>query len=88
MGSMSMASLYLVFLVVSSFVVAAPSLVSATHDHVVTARPVLFDWSSALLIRVDQSGKGDYLKIQDAIDAVPAGNKEPYFIWVKPGIYR
>ncbi|KAK9129854.1 hypothetical protein Sjap_010341 [Stephania japonica] len=44
--------------------------------------------STAILIRVDQSGQGDYKKIQDAIDAVPANNTKLYFIWVKPGTYR
>ncbi|KAK5832492.1 hypothetical protein PVK06_016294 [Gossypium arboreum] len=42
----------------------------------------------ALLLRVDQSGKGDYEKIQDAIDAVPSNNKEMVFILVNPGIYN
>ncbi|KAL5558022.1 hypothetical protein UlMin_034233 [Ulmus minor] len=32
--------------------------------------------STAILVRVDQSGKGDYTKIQDAIDAVPSNNSE------------
>ncbi|KAL8143669.1 hypothetical protein V2J09_016701 [Rumex salicifolius] len=44
--------------------------------------------STAVLIRVDQSGHGDYTKIQDAIDAVPDNNSEFVFIWVKPGTYR
>ncbi|XP_058082699.1 putative pectinesterase 11 [Magnolia sinica] len=44
--------------------------------------------SSAILIKVDPSGRGDYKKIQDAIDAVPSNNAELYFIWIKPGIYR
>lgn len=44
--------------------------------------------TTALLIRVDQSGKGDYKKIQDAINAVPSNNLELVFIWVKPGIYK
>ncbi|KAK6247572.1 hypothetical protein QUC31_019137 [Theobroma cacao] len=35
---------------------------------------------AAILIRVDPSGKGDYRKIQDAIDAVPSNNKEVVFI--------
>lgn len=48
----------------------------------------LRDMSTALLIRVDQSGKGDYKKIQDAIDAVPSNNSQLIFIWVKPGTYR
>ncbi|KAE8100258.1 hypothetical protein FH972_018173 [Carpinus fangiana] len=43
--------------------------------------------TAALLIRVDQSGKGDYRKIQDAINAVPSNNSELVYIWVKPGIY-
>ncbi|KAG6672412.1 hypothetical protein I3842_16G056200 [Carya illinoinensis] len=43
--------------------------------------------TSALLIRVDQSGKGDFQKIQDAINAVPSNNSELVYIWVKAGIY-
>ncbi|XP_065879464.1 putative pectinesterase 11 [Euphorbia lathyris] len=45
------------------------------------------DLSNAILIRVDQSGKGDFTKIQDAIDSVPSNNSELVFIWVKPGTY-
>lgn len=44
--------------------------------------------NSAILIRVDQSGKGDYQKIQDAIDAVPSNNVDHVFILINPGIYR
>ena len=46
------------------------------------------DFSTAILIRVDQSGHGDFRKIQDAIDAVPSNNSDLYYIWVKPGTYR
>ncbi|KAL5563014.1 hypothetical protein UlMin_032761 [Ulmus minor] len=46
------------------------------------------DTSTALLMRVDQSGNGDFKKIQDAIDAVPPNNSELVYILVKPGIYR
>ena len=46
------------------------------------------DMSTAILISVDQSGNGDFKKIQDAIDAVPSKNSELYFIWIKPGTYR
>ena len=46
------------------------------------------DMSTAILLRVDQLGNGDFKKIQDAIDAVPSNNSELYFIWVKPGTYR
>lgn len=48
----------------------------------------LLDMSTALLIRVDPSGNGDFKKIQDAIDSVPSNNSELVFIWVKPGTYR
>lgn len=44
--------------------------------------------STAILIKVDQSGNGDFKKIQDAIDAVPSHNSQHIFISVKPGIYR
>lgn len=48
------------------------------------------DFSTAILIRVDQSGKGDFNKIQEAIESIPPNlnNSQLYFIWVKPGIYR
>ncbi|CAA2989007.1 pectinesterase 11 [Olea europaea subsp. europaea] len=46
------------------------------------------DMSTAILIRIDQSGKGDFTKIQDAIDSVPLSNSELVFIRVKPGTYR
>jgi pectinesterase len=48
----------------------------------------VMDMSTALLIRVDPSGNGDFRKIQDAIDSVPSNNSELVFIWVKPGTYR
>uniref|UniRef100_M4ENB7 TF-B3 domain-containing protein n=1 Tax=Brassica campestris TaxID=3711 RepID=M4ENB7_BRACM len=47
------------------------------------------DFSTAILIRVDQSGKGDFNKIQEAIESIPPNlnNSQLYFIWVKPGVY-
>lgn len=33
-------------------------------------------------------GSGDYTTIQAAIDAVPAGNAEPYVIAIRPGTYQ
>ncbi|KAG6488335.1 hypothetical protein ZIOFF_057103 [Zingiber officinale] len=44
--------------------------------------------TAVLLVRVDQTGKGDFTRIQDAINVVPSNNTESVFIWVKPGIYR
>ncbi|XP_072956483.1 putative pectinesterase 11 [Typha angustifolia] len=46
------------------------------------------DSSYAILLRVDQSGKGDFTKIQDAIDSVPSNNSVFYYILIKPGTYR
>ncbi|XP_076945948.1 putative pectinesterase 11 [Bidens hawaiensis] len=43
--------------------------------------------SDAVLI-VDQSGHGDYRKIQQAINAVASNNSQVVYISVKPGIYR
>ncbi|KAK9940576.1 hypothetical protein M0R45_017230 [Rubus argutus] len=44
--------------------------------------------TTAILIRVDQSGKGDYTKIQEAIDSVSSNNAELVYILVKPGVYE
>lgn len=60
--------------------------IMATSTSNITTSPI--DMSTAILIRVDQSGNGDYTKIQDAIDSVPPNNSELVFIWVKPGTYR
>ena len=37
---------------------------------------------------VAQDGSGDYLKLQDAIDAAPAGRAKPWLIFVKNGRYN
>lgn len=39
-------------------------------------------------IIVDQSGNGDFTKIQSAINSVPSGNTEWIRIIVRPGTYR
>ncbi|KAI4316827.1 hypothetical protein L6164_024767 [Bauhinia variegata] len=46
------------------------------------------DTETAILIVVDQSGMGDFQKIQDAIDAVPSNNSQLFYIQVNPGIYK
>ncbi|XP_022727201.1 putative pectinesterase 11 isoform X2 [Durio zibethinus] len=53
-----------------------------------TVNATAIDMSTAILLRVDQAGNGDFRKIQDAVDAVPSNNSALYFIWVKPGTYR
>ncbi|XP_042494965.1 putative pectinesterase 11 [Macadamia integrifolia] len=60
----------------------------ASSSLMVTSHAASTDWSTALLIKVDQSGNGDFKKIQDAIDAVPSNNVDNVFIWIKPGTYR
>ena len=37
---------------------------------------------------VAQDGTGDFRTIQQALDAVPAGNASEYVIFVRKGIYR
>ncbi|KAJ7957746.1 Pectinesterase [Quillaja saponaria] len=49
---------------------------------------LLVNSEAKLIIRVDQSGKGDYMKIQEAIDAVPSNNQEPVYIKINPGVYE
>ncbi|XP_004293209.1 PREDICTED: putative pectinesterase 11 [Fragaria vesca subsp. vesca] len=40
------------------------------------------------IITVDQSGHGDFYKIQDAINSIPANNKEAVTISINPGKYK
>jgi pectinesterase len=37
---------------------------------------------------VSQDGKGDYKTVQEALNAVPEGNKEPFTILIKKGTYK
>lgn len=39
-------------------------------------------------IVVDQSGKGNYKTVQQAINAVPNNNKNRVIIVIRPGVYR
>lgn len=70
--------------IVLSFVLS--TLIASSSSAMAATGPK--DTSSAVLIRVDQSGQGDYKKIQDAINSVPSNNSEFVYIWVKPGTYR
>ena len=52
-------------------------------------------WSRQLVLLVDQSGKGDHRRIQDAIDAAPAASNNgggsaggSVVIRIRPGVYR
>ncbi|KAL5790928.1 hypothetical protein ACOSQ2_005816 [Xanthoceras sorbifolium] len=80
-----------ILLLVVAFVVANSSVMATSSAAAASAPDVSstsMDMSTAVLIRVDQSGKGDFKKIQDAIDSVPSNNNELVLIWVKPGTYR
>lgn len=37
---------------------------------------------------VDASGKGQFRSVQAALNAIPAGNKKPYRIFIKNGFYK
>ncbi|CAI9116766.1 OLC1v1018002C1 [Oldenlandia corymbosa var. corymbosa] len=43
---------------------------------------------ATVVLHVDQAGNGDYRRIQDAIDAVPANNSKHVLIVIKPGVYQ
>ncbi|CAI0377426.1 unnamed protein product [Linum tenue] len=75
-----MVKLYIQLLAAVFLIVRAPTMTSG-------ALSLATSFSIANLIRVDQSGKGDFRTIQEAIDSVPSGNSELVFIWVKPGVY-
>lgn len=47
----------------------------------------LFSVCSTTIKIVDQTGKGDYFSIQQAIDDVPIGNPKHVLILINPGIY-
>ncbi|GAB4837896.1 Putative pectinesterase 11 [Ancistrocladus abbreviatus] len=64
------------------------SLFMATSSSSTVAAASTMDTSTAVLIRVDPSGQGDFEKIQDAIDSVPSNNSQFVFILIKPGTYK
>ncbi len=51
-----------------------------------TASPAPDDNAEVRLFMVAQDGSGDFAKIQDAIDAVPAGARG--LIYIRPGVYE
>lgn len=65
-------------------------LSSITSSTMASSSSSSIDFSTAILIKVDQSGEGDFYKIQEAIESIPPNlnHSQLYFIWVKPGIYR
>ncbi|KAL2892739.1 putative pectinesterase 11 [Bienertia sinuspersici] len=66
------------FSMIIFFVIAFCSIINSTNARLTWKR----------LIVVDQSGEGQYRKIQDAIDAVPNNNVDSTLILVKPGTYK
>ncbi len=44
--------------------------------------------SQGKIIVVSKDGKGDFLTVQSAFDAIPSGNTDPIRILVKKGIYK
>jgi pectinesterase len=47
-----------------------------------------FAQKKGLRFTVEQSGKADFNKVQDALNAIPAGNTVPVEIYIRTGIYR
>jgi pectinesterase len=44
--------------------------------------------ADARSIRVAADGSGDHRTVQAAVDAIPAGGREPVVILIKPGVYK
>ncbi|XP_020269374.1 putative pectinesterase 11 [Asparagus officinalis] len=65
-------SSFMVALAMASFMITAGSLKSST----------------GVLITVDKLGRGNFMKIQDAIDVVPSNNSVHVLISIKPGVYE
>ncbi|PWA51996.1 pectinesterase 11 [Artemisia annua] len=76
-----MAVTHIFFAVFALVLVYKSDVCSSTH---VSSSPT----DAAVLIVVDQSGKGHYRTIREAINAVPSKNSELIYISIKPGIYR
>lgn len=43
---------------------------------------------AAVLITVAKDGTGDFKKVQEAFNAIPAYNQKPYHVFIKNGIYK
>ena len=39
-------------------------------------------------IEVAKDGSGDFSTVQQAFDAIPSGNIDPYVVFVKKGVYK
>jgi pectinesterase len=73
---------------------AACSFCAGTEDGGVVGGGMIGSRSRQLVLLVDQSGKGDHRRIQDAIDAAPAASNSDgsaggsVVIRIRPGVYR
>ncbi|KAI4999300.1 hypothetical protein ZWY2020_003889 [Hordeum vulgare] len=65
----------------------APSSCSSSDDAAGASGMAMAAPTNLLTLTVDQSGKGDYRKIQDAISAAPANSTTRTVILIKPGVY-
>ncbi|KAL4196227.1 hypothetical protein AMTRI_Chr04g182250 [Amborella trichopoda] len=65
------------------------SLLSLSLKSIECDEPVpTIDYNTALLLKVDHAGQGDFINVQDAINAVPCNNSNLVFILISPGQYR
>ena len=49
---------------------------------------IFLNLSNARTITVDQSGKGDFTTVQQAIDSIPSNNNEWTVIHLRAGVYK
>ncbi len=71
-----------------SFCLFQPWFDSTVHIVDEFLNKVFDQQQNTTVITVAPDGSGDYNKVQQALDAIPVNNKNPFLVFIKNGIYR